>query len=122
MTGKKARIVQNKIIKELKAEKKNICQLRLAHPEMFRKCGDSPCCQATNTDGTLCTRPAMTDKSYIKTIRCCYLCWQHALIYGVYITYKLAKLAGTAHLDWDSYCAYYPNECDDMLKISKTYK
>ncbi len=113
--------MKRRLMRELAEENRNLRDLQLTHPEMFRRCGDLPCCQALNTDGSLCMRQAMTTKTYIQKVRCCYLCWQHALIYGVYLTYKLVKLAGTAHLDWDTYCAYYPDECEAMLKRTQSY-
>lgn len=121
-TQKKIRRLQKDLQKELRRENIRLRKLKLTNPEMFRRCGDVPCCQATNEDGSYCSRPALTDKSYIEKVRCCYLCWQHALSFGVYLTYKLAKLAGTAHLDWDSYCALYPEECDVMLKRIGQYE
>ena len=104
------------LLAEIKKEEKRLKKMKLVEPELFRRCGDVPCCQSRNQDGSMCNRPAMTDRTFIRRMKCCYLCWQHALTYGVYGLYRLAKLAGTLHLDWDSYCALYPEECNQILK------
>lgn len=101
--------------KRLETEAKTLESLKLAYPEMFRKCGNSPCCQAQNENGTMCSRQAMTSRTYIQRIRCCYLCWQHAKMYGVYIISKLAMAVYNSNLSMDEYCVLYPEECEKML-------
>lgn len=93
------------------AQLKILKKLKLKNPAMFRKCGDTPCCQAYTDKNVLCTRPAMTTASYIKTIKCCYLCWQHASMYGVYGLAKISQLALESRLSWDEYCFLYPEKC-----------
>lgn len=124
MTKKKQQRAMNaklklKLQKELDREAEKMKKLKLKHPLLFRRCGDKPCCQAVTADGSLCHRPALTDKTYYQAIHCCYLCWQHALGYGVYTLLKMGQTISTAQLDWDTYCAYYPQECEEMLKRGK---
>lgn len=115
MPKRRVKNPKKRLEQELAREQKKLKNLKLVEPELFRRCGDSPCCQAQNRDGSLCTRPAMTSKTYINRLKCCYLCWQHALSYGVYGLYRLAKLATEAQLDWDSYCVLNPEECEKIL-------
>jgi hypothetical protein len=119
MTNKK---LPTKIRNQLKKEKKILKNLKLKFPEIFRKCGKYPCCQAETKNGVFCTRPALTDKTYFQSLRCCYLCWQHALSYGVYGLLKISKAASTSHMDMDEYCYYFPDECDDMINTIKSWK
>lgn len=116
--GKK---LPSRIRNEIKKEKKALAKLSRQLPELFRKCSGKPCCQAQTVDGYMCTRPAMSEYTYIKRLRCCFLCWQHALAYGVYGLLKIAKSAATAHMDMDEYCAYFPEECNEMLETIKKH-
>jgi hypothetical protein len=113
--------IPSRVRNEIKKEKKRLKKLKISYPEIFRKCGNYPCCQAVNQNGNLCSRPAMTDKTYFQSLRCCYLCWQHALSYGVYGLLKIAKSASTMHMDMDEYCAYFPEECDEMIQTIKSF-
>lgn len=114
-------IAMKKLKQELAEEKRILRELKLNNPEMFRRCGDKPCCQAYNIDGSECSRQAMTEKTYIKSVRCCYLCWQHSLVYGVYVLFKVAKSAAEAQLSWEDYCSYYPDECLNYIKVQDDY-
>ena len=111
-------IARNKA--KVEEELHNLRQLRKDHPAMFRICNkrlNIPCCQATTQDGVQCSREAMFGgKTYIKRFKCCYLCWQHAKVYGVYGVYKITKMALESQLSWEDYCYYYPQECNKMLK------
>jgi len=107
--------IPRKVTRQLVAEQRKLNELRSQYPEIFRKCGDKPCCQAVTKNGKLCSRPAFTDKLYLVKLRCCYLCWQHATSFGVYFAAKLAKSLATAHMDMDEYCYYFPDECEEML-------
>lgn len=108
--------------KEIRKELSNLKKLKLEHPAMFRKCGDKPCCMALTEQGQPCSRPAMTSKTYIKRLKCCYLCWQHSLIYGVYVLFKIAKNIGTMDMEWDDYCSNFPDDCNEYLKLQGEYK
>lgn len=112
----KAKRLQRKMARRLRQEAARLAELKKTAPEMFRLCGDKPCCQGRNADGRPCQRPAVTETTYIPRMRCCYLCWEHIAFYGLYATYRLAKVAGTAHLSWDEYCAYFPKECEEILE------
>jgi hypothetical protein len=95
-------------------------KLRLAHlgatqPNLLRRCGDKPCCQAITLQGKPCSRPAMSDLTYIESVKCCYLCWQHSLETGIYTLYKLATTLTTRNLSLDEYCTLYPDECKKFL-------
>jgi hypothetical protein len=119
---KKNRILQNKLKKELDKEKSRLSRLKIDYPELFRKCGnDQICCQATNKDRSFCNRPAMTTKTYSMKLRCCFLCWQHSLAYGVYAINKLANLLYSSSMDMDTYCSIYPHECEELLRKQREY-
>lgn len=127
MPGKKKSRKLNKqlrirLAKELREEKERLKELKLNNPEMFRRCGNKPCCQAMNTNGTPCTRPAMTEKTYVQSLRCCYLCWQHSLIYGVYVLFKIAKSAAESQLSWEEYCSIHPDKCDTYIQVQDSYE
>jgi len=102
-----------------KKDLKKLKQLKKTNPELFRMCGSIPCCQSRTLKGELCHRPAMTQSTYIKKVRCCFLCWQHATFYGMYGLLQFFKLAAEKDLTWDEYCFMYPEYCDEKLKPSK---
>lgn len=113
-------IAQNK--KLIQDELHNLREIKEEHPAMFRICNRRkkiPCCQAETEQGVKCTRTAMFGgNTYIKQFKCCYLCWQHAKVFGVYGIYKIAKLALESQLSWEEYCAYYPKECNKTLGLN----
>lgn len=117
---KKIRNLKYKLEKELQRETSIILKLKKTNPELFRICEGKTCCQAIKHDGTPCTRPAVTDKTYIKRLRCCFLCWQHSLIYGVYLTYKVVKTLTEKDLSMDEWCRLYPEECMEYLNSIKS--
>jgi hypothetical protein len=65
-------------------------------------------CQVLTKDGNLCRNHAYINFSLYG---CCKLCRTHALMYGVYVALIIAKKIGTMHVDEDTYCSYYPDEC-----------
>lgn len=115
MPRKRLNRLKNKEIKQLK-------KLRRQHPDLYRKCGKYTCCQAMTKDGRRCSRAALSKRTYIHKVKCCLLCWQHALIYGVYGLYKVSQMAVESNYSWDEYCALYPNKCEAYFKTEDKYK
>lgn len=105
----------------MEIEKERLREIRVAYPEMFEICDDygTPCCQAATKKGEQCRRPALTTKTYYQRVRCCYLCWQHALMYGVYGILATGKAVYESGLSWDEYCFLNPEKCEDYFDDSK---
>jgi hypothetical protein len=125
MTKKKHLRKEKKRIAQLRArELETLRKLRISHPALYRKCGPNrePCCQAITEDGYRCTRAALTTKSYIHRVRCCLLCWQHALIYGVYGLLKIGQAAAESTLSWEDYCFLYPEKCEAYFEVQDEYE
>ena len=110
---KQLRKHREKLRQKLIQEGERLKNLRLTDPDLFRLCGpyNRPCCQALTHDGTLCKREALTTSTYINRLKCCLLCWQHAIGYGVYGILKVVQGAAENQLSWDEYCAIHPKEC-----------
>lgn len=122
---KKKRLRKLKLLnaKREREEIERLKKLRLDHPDLYRLCGDDqkPCCQARTLDGYKCMRAALTTKSYINRVKCCLLCWQHALAYGVYGLLKVGQMAAENTLSWDEYCNLYPEKCDEYFGLQEEY-
>ena len=115
-TIKLKRLMDSEIKKELELLKK-----MKKYPELFRRCGEVPCCQAKTAKGETCSRPSLTDKTYFKKFQCCYFCWQHALQAGVYVLFTVAKNISSKDMTYDEYYAHYPEECEKMLIKQEKY-
>lgn len=108
-----------KLNRRLRQQMNEIQQLKRTNPELFRRCGsnmDQLCCQAYTAKKVRCSRPALTELTYVRSLGCCLLCWQHARMYGFSGLYKLVKLLATMGYDYDTYCHLFPEECDEILK------
>src|SRR3989344_961315 len=92
--GKKYKRQKRKFKKKSK-EKKPVSPPPKKKPKRFdfrdRICDDYSCCQAPLKNGRLCSRKAMTIKTYFEKYQCCLLCWQHAKVYGIYGILSLAN-------------------------------
>lgn len=111
-----------KIFAAKKRELEELKKLRLTHPDLYKRCGrnkDQPCCQATNLDGSKCSREALTSRTYIRKVKCCLLCWQHSTVFGLYGLFKVAQMAAESSLDWDTYCVLHPAKCESYFKKDK---
>ena len=99
---------------------KEMKKLNNIRPDLFRRCGGDYCCQAITKAGVQCNRKAMLgNKTYIKDINCCMLCWQHAAEYGLYTLYSGLKFMNDSGMSWDEYCIRYPEYC---LEIENHYE
>jgi len=124
MTKKKRlRNLQEVARREKLMELERLRILRRDHPDLFRLCGPKnlPCCQAYTKSGNKCSRPAMTQKFYIESQKCCLVCWQHALNLGVYFLLWVADQALQSSLSWEEYCFMYPEVCAEKLKVQLNY-
>ena len=118
---KKIRKEKAKLKKLREQELEILRNLKLDHPDLYRLCENKPCCQAKTLDGKRCSRPAMTTRTYIKKFKCCMLCYQHALLYGVYGLLKVGQMAVDADYSMDEYCAYHPDECLEYFEKQEKY-
>lgn len=104
-------------IKDLKKDKQLSGRIRYCESSGTRKV---PCCQYRTEDGTLCSRAAMLEgKTYIPKFDCCYLCWQHASLLGLYGLLSFAKFAQDQQLSYGEFYAVYPEE---FLKLPEQGK
>jgi hypothetical protein len=108
---------KHKEIKELKTENKISSRIRYCKTVNSEKI---PCCQYRKEDGELCSRVSMLDgKTYIAKFDCCYLCWQHASLIGLYGVLSFAKFAQDQQLSYSEYYSVYPEE---LLKLPEQGK